>query len=76
MLFPMVELRSVATPELKCLFGMVNRIKYTPVADIVDNFKNVHKMLGPIEYNSMVTRIAMNLGCLEMANLAYIYSWS
>jgi hypothetical protein len=28
-LFPMVELRSVATPELKCLFAMVNRIKYT-----------------------------------------------
>jgi hypothetical protein len=38
-LFPMVELRFVATPELKCLFAMVNRIKYTPVADIVDYFK-------------------------------------
>jgi hypothetical protein len=46
---------------------MVNRIKYTPVADIVDYFKNVHKMAGPV-----VTRIAMNLGCPEMANLAYI----
>jgi hypothetical protein len=33
MLFPMVELCSVATPELKCLFAMVNWIKYTPVAD-------------------------------------------
>jgi hypothetical protein len=54
-LFPMVELRSVTTPELKCLFAMVNRIKYTPVADIVDYFKNVHKMLGPIECTSMVT---------------------
>jgi hypothetical protein len=29
-------------------------------------------MLGPIECTSMVTRIAMNLGCPEMANLAYI----
>jgi hypothetical protein len=35
-LFPMVELHSVATPKLKCLFAMINRIKYTPVADIVD----------------------------------------
>jgi hypothetical protein len=50
---------------------MVKRIKYTPVADIVNYFKNVHKMLGPIECTSMVTRIAMNLGCLEMANLSY-----
>jgi hypothetical protein len=71
-LFPMVELRSIATPELKCLFAMVNRIKYTHVADIVGYFKNVHKMSGPIECISMVTRIAMNLGCPEMANLAYI----
>jgi hypothetical protein len=71
-LFPMVELHSVATPKLKCLFGMVNKIKYTLAADIVDYFKNVHKMSGPIECTSMVTRIATNLGCLEMANLAYI----
>jgi hypothetical protein len=71
-LFSMVELRSVATPELKYLFAIVNRIKYTPVADIVNYFKNVHKMPGPIECTSMVTRIAMNLGCPEMANLAYI----
>jgi hypothetical protein len=48
MLFPMGELRSVTTPKLKCLFAMVNRIKCTPVADIVDYFKNVHKMSGPI----------------------------
>jgi hypothetical protein len=51
---------------------MVHRIKYTPIADIVDYFKNVHKMLGPIECTSMVTQITMNLGCLEVVNLAYI----
>jgi hypothetical protein len=70
--FPMVELHSVATPELEYLFAMVNRIKYTPVADIVDYFKNVHKMSRPIKCTSMVTWIAMNLRCLKMANLAYI----
>jgi hypothetical protein len=72
MLFPMVELHSVATPELKCLFAMVYRIKYTPVGDIVDYFKNVHKISGPIKCTTMVTQIAMNLECPEMANLAYI----
>jgi hypothetical protein len=71
-LFPLAELHSVATPKLKCLFAMVNMIKYTPVADIVDYFKNVQKMLGPIECTSIVTRIAMNPGCLEMASLTYI----
>jgi hypothetical protein len=71
-LFPMAELHPVTTPELKSLFSMVNRIKYTPVADIVDYIKNVHKMSGPIECTSMVTRIALNLWCSEMANLSYI----
>jgi hypothetical protein len=54
-LFPIVELHFVATPELKCLFATVNRIKYTPIADIVNYFINVHKMSGPIECTSMVT---------------------
>jgi hypothetical protein len=71
-LFPMAELHSVTTPKLECLFDMVNRIKYTPVADIVDYFKNVHQMLGPIMCTSMITQIAMNLGCPKMANLANI----
>jgi hypothetical protein len=71
-LFPMAELCSVTTPELKCLFAMVNRIKYNPLADTVDYFKNVHKMSVPIACTSMVTRITMNLGCSEMANLACI----
>jgi hypothetical protein len=67
MLFPMVELHSITTPELKCLFAMVNRIKYTPVADIVDYFTNVSKISGPIECTSFVTRIATNLGYSDLA---------
>jgi hypothetical protein len=71
-LFLMVELCSITTLELTCLFAMVDRIKYTPIADIVNYFKNVDKMSNPIECTSMVTWIAMNLGCPKMANLAYI----
>jgi hypothetical protein len=71
-LFPMVKKCSVTTPKLKCLFAMIKKIKYTHVADIVDYFKNMHKMSGSIECTSMVTRIAINLGCLKMANLTYI----
>jgi hypothetical protein len=68
-LFPVAELHSVTTPELKCLFAMVNRIKYTPVAHIVNYFTNVSKISEPIECTSLVTRIAMNLG---YSDLAYI----
>jgi hypothetical protein len=69
MLFLMAELRYVTTPELKCLFAMVNRIKYTPGADIVDYFTNVSKILGAIECTSLVTQIAMNLGYSDLANI-------
>jgi hypothetical protein len=48
---------------------MVNRIKYTPVADIIDYFTNVSKISEPIECTSLVTQIAMNLG---YSDLAYI----
>jgi hypothetical protein len=69
MLFPMAELCYVTTAELKYLFAMVNMIKYTRVADIVDYFTNVSKISGPIECNSLVTQIAMNLG---YSDLSYI----
>jgi hypothetical protein len=43
-LFFMVELRSVITAKIKCMFAMVNRIKCTLVADIIDYFTNVSKI--------------------------------
>jgi hypothetical protein len=51
---------------------MVNRMKYTHIADNADYFKNVHKMSGPIKCTSTVTWIAINLRYPEMTNLAYI----
>jgi hypothetical protein len=51
----MAELCFVTTLELKCLFAMVNRIKYTPIADIVDYFTNMSKISGPIECTALVT---------------------
>jgi hypothetical protein len=72
-LFPMVELRSITTPELKCLFAMVNIIKYTPIADIVNYFTNVSKISEPIECTSLVTWIAMNLGYSDLAYIEGVY---
>jgi hypothetical protein len=71
-LFLMRELHSVTVAELKCLFAMVHRIKYIPVADIVDYFKEIRALFGPIECTSLVTRIALNIGCSEMHKVAYI----
>jgi hypothetical protein len=71
-LFPMWELRSVTVVELKCLFAMVHRIKYTPVSNIVDYFKEICTLSRPIECTSLVTRNALNIRSPEMHNVAYI----
>jgi hypothetical protein len=72
MLFLMRELHFVTVAEFRCLYVMVHKIKYTLVADIVDYFKEIRTLSGPIEGTSLVTRIALNLGCEEMANVPYI----
>jgi hypothetical protein len=64
-LFLMRELCSVTIAELKCLYAMVHKIWYSSTANIVDYFKEIHTMTGPIECTSMITWIALNLGCPE-----------
>jgi hypothetical protein len=71
-LFLMWELHSVTIAKLKCLFAMVHRIKYTPIADIVNYFKVIHNLSGSIECTSLVTHIALNIGCPEMHKVVYI----
>jgi hypothetical protein len=68
----MRELRSITVAKLKCLFALVHRIMYTPIEDVVNYFKEIRTLSGPIECTSLVTRIALNIGCLEMHNVAYI----
>jgi hypothetical protein len=59
-LFPMRELHFVTVAMVKCFYAMV------------DYFKEIRTLAGPIKCTSMVTRIALNLGCLEMAHVSYI----
>jgi hypothetical protein len=50
---------------------MVHRNKYTTVAAIVDYFKEIRTLSRPIECTSLVTHIALDIGCLEMHKVAY-----
>jgi hypothetical protein len=46
-LFPMMELHSVATPKLKYLFSIVNKINYTPVPILSTTLKMCTKCRDP-----------------------------
>jgi hypothetical protein len=72
MLFLTRELRSLRIAEFRCLYAKVHKVRYSPVADIVDHFKKIRTLNGLIKYTSMVTQIALNLGCPEMAHMSYI----
>jgi hypothetical protein len=65
-LFPMWELHSITIAELKCLFAMVHRIKYTLVTNIVDYLKEIRILSRSIECTSLFTRIALNIGCSDV----------
>jgi hypothetical protein len=62
----------VTVAELKCLYAIVHKIRYSQVVDIVNYFKKIRTLAGPIECTSMITRITLNLGCPEMAHMSYI----
>jgi hypothetical protein len=58
--------------SLNAFFAMVHSLKYTLIADIVDYFQEIYTLSGPIKCTSLVTRIAVNIGCPEKHNVAYI----
>ena len=51
---------------------MVHKIRYAHVVEIVDHFKEIRTLSGPIECTSLVTQIALNLGCQGMTDVSYI----
>jgi hypothetical protein len=71
-LFPTWELHSVTVAEFRSLYTMARKIRYSLVADIVDCFKEIRTLSGPIKCTSMVIQIALNLGCPMMAHMSYI----
>jgi hypothetical protein len=44
---------------VKCLYATMHKIRYPLVADIVNYFKEICTLEGPIECTSMVTRICI-----------------
>jgi hypothetical protein len=44
---------------VKCLYATMHKIRYSSVADIVNYFKEICTLEGPIECTSMVTRICI-----------------
>jgi hypothetical protein len=59
-------------PSLNAFLLWCIGLSTPPVADIVGYFKEIRTLSGPIECTSLVTHIALNIGCPEMHKVAYI----
>ena len=64
-LFPRDGPRPVRNDELMILYAMVNKIRISPAQAMVKQWLTNFRMTGPIEYTSLVTRIASNMGILD-----------
>lgn len=69
---PSHDLRLCNVPELQYLFAMVKKIKLSPVMSMVNHWIKMIKQQGPIEFCSLITRIAIHVGALDGATLMYL----
>jgi len=58
--------------ELRILYAMVNKIKISPVKEMVRQWLGNFRMVGPVECTSLVMCIANGLGVLGWAQISYI----
>ena len=58
--------------ELRILYAMVNKIKFSPVKFMVCQWLENYRLVGPVECTSLITRIAQGLGVLNWAKFCYI----
>lgn len=72
--FPREDVWIVRVYELRVLYAMVNRIKFSPVKFMVRQWLENFRLVGPVECTSLITRIAQGLGVLNCAKFSYIES--
>ena len=58
--------------ELLILYAMVNKTKISPAQALVRQWLSNFKMTGPIEFTSLITRIATRIGALEENFIPFI----
>ena len=58
------DVRILRVDELRVLYAMVNKIKFSPVKFLVCQWVENFRLVGPVECTSLITRIAQGLGVL------------
>ena len=60
--YPREDTCCILVHELKLLYAMYNKLKVSPVMDLVEYWMGLVKSSAPITMTSLVTRIARGLG--------------
>jgi hypothetical protein len=70
-LFPCDGVRILRNDDLRLLFAMVHKIRVSPVKAMVSHWQGASKRIGPIEFTSIITRLADTL-CLLNSSVQYM----
>lgn len=65
-LFPRDDIR-IVKEDLKLMLAMIKREKVAPIQFMMVHWSKVFNRIGAIEYTSLVTRLAENLGLMDTA---------
>jgi hypothetical protein len=68
-LFPRDDVRVVKNDDMRVLYAMVHKIHVSPVKAMVEHWLSVSERKGPIEFTSLISRIADLMGVLILCNI-------
>lgn len=71
-LFPRDDVRVVKIDDMRVLYAMVHKIHVSPVKAMVAHWLSVSERKGPIEFTSLISRIADLMGVLINNHVQYI----
>ena len=73
-LFPREDVRIVKNDDLRVMYAMVHKIHVAPVKVLVAHWLSVSERKGPIEFTSLISRIAETLSVLLNNRVQFILS--
>jgi hypothetical protein len=69
---PRSNLSFYSLPELRYLFAMAKKTKFSPIISMLAHWQKMITGRGPINITSLVTRIVTHVGALDNAQVTYL----
>ena len=69
---PRTDLRLCSLPELQCLYAIANKIRFSPVRNMLAHWQKMISGRSPIDITSLVTHVARYVKAMEGAKVTFL----